>query len=105
MKTVSPLLLCLVLGACVAQPAPPPTEPDLTTEARSALSRAIVVPSKDTAGGIAWEYAWIRKNRPGWEPAGQALLEDQGRYYDLITLTKDGNTEDVLFDITGFFGK
>ena len=54
--------------------------------------------------GVGAEYDWIEKNRPGWRPASQALIEDGGHYYDVITITKEGKTQDIWFDITGFFG-
>lgn len=42
---------------------------------------------------------------PGWKPFEQALLEDHGRYYDLLTLRKGGASREVYFDITEYFGR
>jgi hypothetical protein len=54
--------------------------------------------------GIASEYDWIRKNRPGWTATTQALVVEGERAFDILTISKGGETQDIWFDITNFFG-
>jgi hypothetical protein len=56
--------------------------------------------------GVGAEYAWLKQHYPGAKPQGQSLTECQGKPADRITVaTADGNTVEVFFDISGFFGK
>lgn len=72
----------------------------------SSLAKAIVIKgAHGESDGIQSEYDWIAVKLPGWKPVSQALLEDGGRYYDLLTLRKSGATREVYFDITGYFGR
>ncbi len=131
MRAVARLALLLVLAACVESGPPPVAKPEAkvraTTElsgtARStgspanpriryaggdgsSLARAIVIEgAAGEADGVQSEYDWIAMNLPGWKPASQALLQNGGRVYDLLTLHKSGATRQVCFDITGFFGR
>jgi len=88
-----------VLGVAQAHPA--------ATPAGSAIESAIVLPgATNEVAGVAAEYAYIRKNFPGWKPGMQALLRQNGRQYDRIELTDpDGARRAVFFDITAWFGK
>jgi hypothetical protein len=55
---------------------------------------------------VAAEYAWIRLHLPGSHPAGQSLREHDGKPYDVIHLKlANGESRDVFFDISSFFGK
>ena len=56
--------------------------------------------------GVDAEYAYIKKNFPGWTLKSQALLSDKGRQYDGIQIAGPGGaTKTVIFDITAWFGK
>ena len=85
------------------------TSPALAQQAArdgSTPAAAIVIEAPDTRTGIAQEYAYIRRTYPGWERVRQALIEHEGRRYDRITIRSPaGETRDVFFDITSFFGK
>lgn len=96
----------LLLMGCVPgnQPAAPPTEQLASVKADN-FATAIKVPHRSSFEGIRWEYEWVAKNRPGWVVEGQALAENGSRTYDILTLRKGTQTEDIFFDITSFFGK
>ena len=72
----------------------------------STPATAIVIEAPNTQAGIAQEYAYVRRAYPGWERVRQALIEHEGRRYDRLTIrSPSGETRDVFFDITSFFGK
>jgi hypothetical protein len=64
----------------------------------------IIEGAAGSSDGIASEYDWIAINRPGAQVTGQALVQDGDKVYDLLTLQSGGRTEEIYFDITGFFG-
>ena len=70
----------------------------------TAANAIIIEGAAGSSDGVASEYDWIARNRPGAEVLGQALVQDGDRIYDLLTLRVDGREEDLYFDITGFFG-
>jgi hypothetical protein len=55
--------------------------------------------------GVASEYAWLRRNRPGWRRDMQALMEKDGRKYDVLSISKGKARQKICFDISDFFGK
>jgi len=56
--------------------------------------------------GVDAEYQWLATHRPGWHPERQSLVTGPGgRFYDVMTITRGGQREDVYFDISSFFGK
>ena len=66
----------------------------------SSTTQAVVV------GEVSEEYAWIRRNCPGFMPKMQSLQEIDGKPYDVITLHNEQSEErTVYFDISGFYGK
>lgn len=65
----------------------------------------IILGATGESDGVPAEYQWIDKTYPGAEVEGQALLDDNGRVYDLLTLTIEGKPVEVYFDITEYFGK
>ena len=71
------------------------------------IEKAVIVKNaKNETEGVAAESKWVRKVHPGWMKGDQALLENNGKYYDRIEYqTSDGKTETIFFDITEFFGK
>lgn len=70
----------------------------------TAATAIIIEGAAGSSDGVASEYDWIAKNRPGAEVLGQALVQDGDKVYDLLTLRVDGREEELYFDITGFFG-
>lgn len=72
----------------------------------SSLAKAVVIQgARGEADGVQSEYDWIAMNLPGWRPASQALLSDNKKTYDALTLRKGGESRIVYFDISAFFGK
>lgn len=72
----------------------------------SSIEKAILIKAKTDMGGVDEEYAWLRKNYPGYKSMGQALLNKNKRIYDRIKITTaEGDIKDFYFDITNCFGK
>jgi hypothetical protein len=99
------LLGCFVmLAACASSKKSTIINNDAPTVATakdgSSKENAISVKSIDA------EYLWIRQNYPGSKVIKQALLRDGKKSYDkLIFVTSAGETKEIYFDITSFFGK
>lgn len=101
--TRSPLLPFAFL---VALAAPAQAEISLTPiQCPYAAVAFAIVGAKCEMDGVAAEYGWLRTNRPGWKRDHQAMLGKHGRKYDVLTISRGGETEAVCFDITDFFGK
>jgi hypothetical protein len=73
----------------------------------SSEKTAIVINETSETAGVDAEYAWLKKNYPGYSSEGQALVMDKaGHPFDIIHIkTADGQKKDVYFDISKFFGK
>ena len=65
----------------------------------------IILGATDSSEGVQAEYDWLSQNRPGAQVLEQALLSDNDRMYDMLTIRKQGHKEQVYFDITDFFGR
>ena len=75
-------------------------EPALLDEQGATPETAISV------ANIAAEYQWVKANCSGYRPGGQALVQVNGKPYDLLTLRDgDGRERTVYFDISSFFGR
>ncbi|HEY4301036.1 MAG TPA: hypothetical protein VGM73_09195 [Candidatus Didemnitutus sp.] len=108
-------LVAMALAGCVSQPDSPATPspgggssaaPAAGDRDGSSFDAAIVITAADEGAGVKAEYVWIRQHIPGGRPAGQFLLQNGSKSYDLIKVAlADGSTRDVYFDISGFFGK
>ncbi|MGV6802525.1 MAG: hypothetical protein ACWA5L_11440 [bacterium] len=110
--------LLLILTACetgsVYETGPVRGQPTSDAPARVTGAPAAIVPcdslvpitANDTGRGIALENQWIEQHYPGARKVGQALTNCGRKKVDVITIiTKEGNQQDVYFDITSFFGK
>jgi hypothetical protein len=64
-----------------------------------------IVGARGELDGVASEYEWIRTERPGWKPKSQALIGDDRKQFDLLTIQKGRKKQVICFDITSFFGK
>lgn len=102
------VLGCFVmLAACASSKKSTTINKDASTIESSATGKdgsskenAISVKSIDA------EYLWIRQNDPGSKVIKQALLRDGKKSYDKLTfVTSAGETKEIYFDITSFFGK
>ena len=66
----------------------------------TSFEKAIVVKNIDE------EYDWIRKNYPESRFLGQALLFNNKKPFDRLSIElPSGEKKDVYFDISKFFGK
>jgi hypothetical protein len=72
----------------------------------SSFEKAVVIKEKSEMKGVSAEYAWLRKNYPGYKSNGQSLTPHGNKNYDVIHITTaDGRKKDIYFDISNFFGK
>lgn len=72
----------------------------------SSFEKAIIINDRNETSGVAAEYAWLRKNYPGYRSKGQSLNFNNKKPYDLITIqTAEGVEKVIYFDISKFFGK
>jgi len=70
------------------------------------MANAVVIHAKNESTGGAAEYQWIADRFPGYMRGSQALLNEDGRFYDTLdTTTSSGEHKKFYFDITNFFGK
>ena len=67
---------------------------------------AIVIEEKRSSQGIQAEYDWLRRNYPGYIMQKQSLRSSNKVPYDVITIrTAEGETKEIFFEISAFFGK
>ncbi len=72
----------------------------------SSYEKAIVIEEKTEKPGVDAEYVWLRKNYPGCSVNKQSLRYNNGKPYDVLSITTaDGKKKDIYFDISNFFGK
>ena len=72
----------------------------------SSFERAIALPDAKTEfTGVDAEYAVMRYFFPGWSKRTQRLVSGpENRPFDVITVENDGDSRDIYFDITNWFG-
>jgi len=71
-------------------------------QGRDGASAEKAIPVKS----IAEEYAWVGQHLPGTQFESQALVNLDGRSFDLLTLRgQNGEVRQVYFDISSFFGQ
>lgn len=70
------------------------------------FERAVPIVAENSVEGVPKEYDWLRRHYPGWRRLRQELLRQEGRTYDRLTIVSPtGETRQVYFDITAFFGR
>jgi hypothetical protein len=95
----------LALAACAG--AATHQSPDMTNAPGSSRENAIVLEdATNEFNGVKAEHEWVRAHMPGWSWEQQFLIHgEDGKVYDQIQLRKGGETRDIYFDITGWYGK
>lgn len=72
----------------------------------SCFENAIVIEATNETDGVRAEYVWLAKHYPGYKTNKQSLLQNDGKYYDLLNITTaSGEQKEFYFDINSFFGK
>ncbi|KGM32968.1 hypothetical protein P409_18380 [Inquilinus limosus MP06] len=67
---------------------------------------AIVIAASGEIDGVKAEYDYIRERLPGWQPAGQSLVNTGERLYDRLELVNAAGARKVVYsDISGWVGK
>ena len=112
MKKIFFIALVAVIAACTSSKhtassgtATAQTPPNPSADG-SSFEKAIVIQETSETTGTSAEYKWIRQNYPGSQNQGQALMTNNKKPYDVLTIkTSDGTTKKIYFDISNFFGK
>jgi hypothetical protein len=61
--------------------------------------------AKNTTEGVSAEKAWLKANYPGSQSIEHAVGKQDGKMVEAFKLkTKEGNTINICFDVTSFFG-
>jgi hypothetical protein len=92
------LLMGLALGGCQT------TGVNVAASSAAAAAPGASAATAIPVNSIREEYDWIAVNRPGWKPGLQALAVDATGSYDIITITKGNQSEEIYFDISAFIG-
>jgi hypothetical protein len=110
----------LSFGGCASSSpgAPKPTSTAATTSAApKAVSyaggdgsrceqRVVVQGVTGELEGVSAEYDWLARKYPGYKRKYQSLTKCDGKPADKLTVeTTSGDSVDVYFDISDFFGK
>lgn len=75
-------------------------------DGRSLQSAVVVRGAGNSPEGVVAELYWAWRHQPGLVKTGQALINRDGRRYDLIRNKSPGGAQvELYFDITDFFGK
>ena len=84
-----------------------PTEVPSGNRDGSSQANAVIIQEKTETTGVDAEYAWLRKNYPGYTFKSQSLIYGKdGHPYDMLSIkTAAGVNKDVWFDISNYFGK
>ncbi len=81
------------------------TETQISTPGLS-FNAAIIINETTETKGVNAEYAWLKKNYPGYKTKSQSLVTQDKKPFDIITIVTQGGDElKVYFDISNFFGK
>jgi hypothetical protein len=71
----------------------------------SSFEKAVIIKEKSELTGVDAEYAWLKKNYPGYKVKSQALTNHNKKPYDILTiLTSSGEEKVIYFDISNFYG-
>ena len=72
----------------------------------SSCDQAVVIHADNESEGVRAEYAWLEQHYPGYQRKSQALIQCGERPADQLSIvTADGESIDVYFDISEYFGK
>jgi len=75
-------------------------------DGKTQASAVVITGARNSPEGVVAELYWAWRNRPELTKTGQALINRDGRRYDLIrNKSPDGAQVELYFDITDFFGK
>jgi len=112
------LAACSLLQACSVSRKSSSTTTDRTTGMKGAqlvsgleangscYAKAIVIKSRHQADGLAAVYTWVSNVFPGNEIVRQSVVENNQRPYNILSIrTEYGDSRDVYFDISDFYGK
>lgn len=117
MKIFMALMLFSCLSGFCADVTPADADQSEQVEKRSTKSRitykggdgtsfekaVIIVGAKNSMEGVPAESVWLKKKYKGYEKLQQALVQHEGKVYDVITIKTKRDKELVIyFDISGF---
>jgi hypothetical protein len=119
MKIEFLLIILLLAAGCESKQSQPPasakeSEPKGHPTVRitiaggdgSSVEKAVIIKAPDNFIGVRVEYAWIKKNCPGWQLEKQSAFKAGNKIYDKMEFrAPDGRQKTIYFDITDFYGK
>ena len=96
-------LIVLMAGSAGA---PAALAAETATSEGTSIAKAVVIKAPNELAGMDAERAWIKQHLPGYGLGEQRLVSDHDHMYDVFKVhTAAGETRDVYFDITDYFGK
>ena len=104
-------IICLFVSCSTTKkiPVSPIAQNNVSLESKideSLYDHAIVILEKKESVGVPAEYAWLKKNYPGYKRNGQILIFHNKKPYDILKIiTAEGVEKTFYFDISNFFGK
>jgi len=107
MKNVIIVLLTVLAMSCSSsRHSTAPTPSGGAAEEGTSYANAVVIMERSEGKGIDAEYKWIRQHYPGSRVKSQALVHENKKPYDILTIITAGGQEvPVYFDISHYFGK
>jgi len=98
--------ILLALTVACARPEPPLPAELYTGGDGTSCDQAVVINTRDHRRGIHAERDWLQRQQPGSRLRLQALHKGGSKWYDVLSCgTADGQTRQVCFDITAFYGR
>lgn len=108
-KAIMILLTVLAVACSSSKHSTATTSPGASggaTDEGTSYANAIVIKEKSEGKGVDAEYKWIREHYPKSRVKKQALVHENGKPYDILTIvTAEGQELPVYFDISNYFGK
>jgi hypothetical protein len=102
------ILLALPIGACTTGTTPGTQSSVAKTsgDEGSSFERAVILAdAKTEMEGVRAEHKWVQSHYPGWSWDTQYLVNHEGRAYDVIEISRGGESRKLYFDISNWFGK
>ena len=103
-RYVAAALITILLAACQTTSAGPGAAHNDAADGLTA-NTAIRLDAKNTSEGIAAERRWIQHNYPGAKVKSQSLLMTPRPMDQIEIELPSGESRDLYFDISSFFGK
>jgi hypothetical protein len=72
----------------------------------TSFSNPVLIQVRTESAGIDEEYKWLSNSYPGYKLIRRTQATRGARHFDIVRIkTRQGQTKDVYFDSTSFFGR